>query len=153
MPSHATLLWSAASCCGGCRCVLSVGLAFMSTLATAPAKLVHKLHNCCLQRPFEMTVCHRLTWCMQRLECNQHQRRTVKRLLLQSPSLRKRLLVHSESARAAGCNLLKIFARASSWTDRKIFSRDDRQRGGIAFAQSQPICRTPGQQKSSRPAC
>ena len=93
--------------------MLSADLAFVSTLATDSA-LVHKVHNCCLQRLFEMTACHKLILCMQRLECNQHQRSTVKEILLQSPSLRKRLLVHSVSARAAGCNLLKIFARASS---------------------------------------
>ena len=63
--------------------------------------------------------------------------------LLRSPSLRKRLLVHSVSARSAGCNLLKLFARASSWADRQIFSRDSRTRVGIAFAQSQMICRSP----------
>jgi len=67
-----------ALCCGGCRFVLSVGLAFVSTLATASAKLVHISHNCCLQRPFEMTVCHKLILCMQRLECNQHQSTTAK---------------------------------------------------------------------------
>lgn len=127
-----------ALCCCECRLALFVCLAFVSTLAKASAKLVHTPHNCCLQRPLEMTVCHNLNGCMQRPECNQHHCK-----LLQSPSLRKRLLVHSVSARSAGCNLLKIFARASSWADRQIFSRDIRTRAGIAFAQSQMICRRP----------
>ena len=64
--------------CGECRFVRSVGLAVVSTVATASAKLAHMSHSCCLQRPFEMTTCHKLILCSHRLDCNQHQSTSAK---------------------------------------------------------------------------